>query len=252
MTAVFLMLVAVAALKIWWVFYNSPERVGLRGERWVAETLLSRLPQGYHVINNIFLPLPNNTTTQIDHVVVSRYGIFVIETKTYSGWIFGDEKSPQWMQTIYRKRSRFQNPIRQNYRHVCALADCLRIPKNIFKDMVIFNGDCNFKTEMPSKVMRRRNAANYIMSHSEILLSDKEVSDIVAAISEWSDSIDEDKRKAHVANLHKQHSAVSLNDAIPQCPYCGKQMVQRTNRKTGKKFYGCSAYPNCKGTAKIL
>ena len=138
MTAIILVLLAVLALKIWWVFYNSPERVGSRGERWVAETLASRLPQGYHVINNIYLPLPNGGTTQIDHVVVSRYGIFVIETKTYSGWIFGDEKSPQWMQTIYRKRSRFQNPIRQNYRHVCALSDCLCIPKNIFKDMVVF------------------------------------------------------------------------------------------------------------------
>lgn len=232
-------------------WYNAPERVGARGEKWVAEILASTLPQGYHVINNIYLPLPDGSTTQIDHVVVSRHGVFVIETKTYSGWIFGDEKSAQWTQVMYRKKSRFQNPIRQNYRHMCALVDCLGISKAMVKDMVVFNGDCRFKTEMPSTVMRCRSAAKYILSYSEVLLTDKEVTDIVSAIFKLSDSIGEDRRNAHVANLHKRHLAVSINDGIPNCPYCGKRMVLRKNRRSGDPFYGCPAYPNCKGTIKI-
>jgi hypothetical protein len=63
------------------------------------------------------------STTQIDHVLVSVYGIFVIETKNMKGWIFGDERSAQWTQSIFGKKSRFQNPLRQNYRHVKALAE---------------------------------------------------------------------------------------------------------------------------------
>ena len=51
------------------------------------------------------------------------------EMKTYSGWIFGDEKGREWTQSIYRKKSRFQNPMRQNYKHICALAANLGIDK---------------------------------------------------------------------------------------------------------------------------
>ena len=39
----------------------------------------------YHRLNNITLPLSNGGSTQIDHVIVSVYGIFVIETKHYKG-----------------------------------------------------------------------------------------------------------------------------------------------------------------------
>lgn len=250
MAVISALLVAVA-LRIWLAWYNAPERIGARGERWVTQTLMSGLPQDYHVMNDIYLPLPDGTTTQIDHVVVSRHGIFVVETKTYSGWIFGDEKSAQWTQTIYRKKSRFQNPIRQNHRHTCALADCLGVPKDMFKGIVVFNGGCTFKTEMPPNVMRRRDVVKYIRSCSEVLLKDKDVSEVVAAILEWSNSVGEDRRKAHVSNLQKRHSAVSMDDGTPHCPYCGKQMVLRTNRKTGDRFYGCSAYPTCRGLVKI-
>lgn len=242
---------AVAALKIWLAWYNAPARVGARGERRVAECLSSGLSQDYRVINDIYLPLPDGTTTQIDHVVVSRYGIFVIETKTYSGWIFGDEKSSQWTQTIYRKKSRFQNPIRQNYRHICALADCHGVPKTIFRGMVVFNGSCEFKTAMPPDVTWRRGAVKHIQSYSEKLLKDKEVADIASAIREWADSITEDRRKAHVANLHKRHSAVSIKEGVPNCPYCGKPMVMRKNRRSGDLFYGCPEYPTCKGIIRI-
>lgn len=247
---VFLPLVFIVIV-VWWMGHNTPERVGARGERRVAETLQCKLPCEYHVINGIYLPLPDGTTTQIDHVVVSRYGIFVVETKTYSGWIFGDEKSAQWMQTIYHKKSRFQNPIHQNYRHLCALSNCLGIPRRFFKNLVVFNGNCTFKTKVPPNVMRRSSLAKHILSYSVILLKEKEVSDVLSALSKWSDSIGEDRRKAHVANLKKRHSAVFMRDSIPNCPYCGKQMVLRKNRKTGKHFYGCSTYPNCKGTIKI-
>ena len=251
MTTIVLILLAGIALKVWLAWYNAPARVGARGERRVSECLKTGLPQDYHVINNIYLPLPDGTTTQIDHVVVCCHGVFVIETKTYSGWIFGDGKSAQWTQSIYRKKSRFQNPIRQNYRHICALADCLGIPKTFLMGMVVFNGDCKFKTEMPPEVMRRGSAVKYILSYSERLLKDKEVLDIASAISEWSDSIGEARRKAHVANLKKRHSAVSMKDGVPNCPYCGKQMAMKKPRKGGDAFYGCPAYPKCKGIVKI-
>lgn len=244
-------LLCLLALKLLWRWFKAPNNVGARGENRVAATLSFNLPDEYHIFNNIYLPLPNGSTTQIDHVVVSRYGVFVIETKTYSGWIFGHAKSSQWTQVLYKEKHHFQNPIRQNYRHVCALSDCLGIPKKMIKDMVVFNGNCKFKTEMPSKVMWRRDVAQYILSFSDVLLKNKEVSNIIQAINKYSDLVDEDMRKEHVSNIYKRHSAVSIDDDTPNCPYCGKRMVIRTNRKTGDRFYGCSRYPYCKGTVQI-
>ena len=71
---------------------------GLSGE--LQSTLAKKVlldANVYEDINNVTLPLANGQcgTTQIDHIIVSRFGIFVVETKNISGWIFGDEKSPQ-------------------------------------------------------------------------------------------------------------------------------------------------------------
>ena len=74
---------------------------GKVGEDRVAH-ILCRLPkEEYRVINNLMLRTQSGSTTQIDHVVISQYGIFVIETKFYKGWIYGGENSEFWTQNIY-------------------------------------------------------------------------------------------------------------------------------------------------------
>ena len=80
----------VIAFRIFLLWWNSPKQKGARGERRVAQRLRDGLPEEYRIMNDVYLPLPDGTTTQIDHIVVSQYGIFVVETKTYSGWIFGE------------------------------------------------------------------------------------------------------------------------------------------------------------------
>ena len=58
--------------------------------------------QTYRRLHNVTLNTPDGTT-QIDHVFLSPYGIFVLETKNMSGWIFGSEKQPQWTQKLYKR-----------------------------------------------------------------------------------------------------------------------------------------------------
>ncbi|PFC06082.1 nuclease-related domain-containing protein, partial [Bacillus cereus] len=60
-------------------------------------------------------------TTQIDHIVIAETGVFVVETKNYEGWIYGNEKAARWTQGIFRKKSSFQNTFRQNYKHIKAI-----------------------------------------------------------------------------------------------------------------------------------
>ena len=216
MGGVFALLVVLRIFLLWW---NSPKQKGERGEIAVAWRLRRGLPDEYRILNDVYLPLPDGTTTQIDHIVVSQYGVFVVETKTYSGWIFGDEKSKEWTQAIYRKKSRFQNPMRQNYRHVCALADNLGIDKSYFTGVVAFTGDCMFKTEMPDGVVYSRRAADYIRSHNTPMIKPAQLDELVSAIVEWQGTLSEKQIDGHVANLQKRHTSVREGDA-PRCPYC--------------------------------
>ena len=240
----------VIALKLFFWWWNSPKRKGARGEKLVAGRLRKGLPEEYLILNDIYLPLPDGTTTQIDHIVVSQYGVFVVETKTYSGWIFGDEKSKDWTQSIYRKKSRFQNPMRQNYKHICALADNLGIDKSYFIGVVAFTGDCTFKTEMPPCVVYSRRASDYIRSYNTPMINPGQIDELTSAIAEWQGTLSEKQIDSHVANLQKRHSSVQEGD-IPQCPYCGGEMVLRKRKGDGKSFYGCRSYPKCRGIVNV-
>lgn len=223
---------------------------GERGERAVAGRLRDGLPDEYRILNDVYLPLPDGTTTQIDHIVVSQFGIFVIETKTYAGWIFGDEKSPQWTQTIYDKKSKFQNPIRQNYKHICALSETLGIDKSYFFGIVAFAGDCEFKSEMAENVLYSKNVASYIRHFVKPMILVKQLDEIISVIEEWQASIGEERKAQHVENLKKRHAPATLG-RVPLCPYCGGEMVLRKRKNIGTCFYGCKKYPKCRGIVDI-
>ena len=70
----------------------------------------------YFRINNATIPTSNGTT-QIDHIIVCKFGIFVVEAKNMKGWIFGGERDRQWTQSVFGTKYQFQNPLHQNYRH---------------------------------------------------------------------------------------------------------------------------------------
>jgi hypothetical protein len=244
-------IIFVLAVKLFFAWYFSPKQRGIRGERAVAAKLRANLPAEYIVLNDLYLPLPDGTTTQIDHVVVSQYGIFVVETKTYSGWIFGDEKSAKWSQSIYRKKSSFQNPIRQNYKHICALVDNLGIDKSYFHNVVVFRGGCSFKTEMPNGVVYDHRVVKHILAFEQPLIKLSQVQEVAEVIGEWQSTVSATAKQSHVSNLKKRHEGVSAGDAAPKCPYCGGEMVLRSPKNGGAPFYGCKAYPKCRGIVKV-
>ena len=80
----------------WW--YNSPKYKGKEGENRV-HNILMQLPDDYVILDDVVLPT-NKGTTQIDHIVVSKYGVFAIETKNYRGEIYGDDNRKEWTQMI--------------------------------------------------------------------------------------------------------------------------------------------------------
>ena len=166
-------LVFICILFLSWILFSS----WISGEARVARKLesLRRKNKEYHLFNNIILKTPDGTT-QIDHLLISPYGVFVIETKNFKGWIFGDAHQKKWTQSLFGPyhssiKYQFQNPIRQNYKHVKAVQDFLGIDSKSIFNLIVFAGNGEFKTEMPENVRKLYNLIPYIESHTEIFFN---------------------------------------------------------------------------------
>lgn len=125
-----------------------------------------------HVLNCVTLRLDDGSTTQIDHILVSTKGIFVIETKHYKGWIFGGVKSKMWAQIIYKNKYMFQNPLLQNYKHVKAIQDAFEFLESRFvHNIVVFSGESIFKTPKIDNVCCVEEIIPVIEKHSDNVLT---------------------------------------------------------------------------------
>jgi len=142
------------------------------GEARVSRVLLSHFgAPDYHLMNHVTLQMDDGTT-QVDHILVSRFGVFVIETKDYNGWIFANASAATWTQVLYRRRSKFQNPLLQNYRHVRAVQDLLDcLPPEAIKSVVVFSGDAEFKTDIPSGVITIAQLPEHLRQHTPAVMS---------------------------------------------------------------------------------
>lgn len=125
---------------------------GYLGEKAVT-VVLSGLPEEqYRILNDVMLRTEHGTT-QIDHVVVSVYGIFVIETKNYKGWITGSEFGDYWTKNMYGKKYTFRNPLKQNYAHVKALEEKIELSEDKFIPSVAFSGNSDIKVKTSKPVV---------------------------------------------------------------------------------------------------
>jgi hypothetical protein len=226
-----------------------PKIKGAKGEFYVSR-ILSRLnKKEYKVYNNIYLKV-NGRSTQIDHLILSIYGIFVIETKYYKGWIFGNENSKYWTQTLYKKKFRIFNPILQNWTHINFL-------KNIssdFKDLkyfsiIVFAGSAKLKNINSSvPVIYKKKLLRTIRQNNKIYLTSDRLERIDSLLNQVIIN-KKDIEKEHIKYV-KRNVRKNNIDATPLiCPRCGGKLVIR-NGKYGN-FYGCSNYPECRYTKKI-
>lgn len=125
-------------LVIWLI--TTKRGKGIAGER-VVTYFLNKLDKSkYFTINDITLKI-NDRTTQIDHIVVSCYGIFVIETKNWKGSIYGSRWGNDIYQYLGGVKYTHQNPIKQNIGHIRFLREVLSSYHNLtFISIVAFGG----------------------------------------------------------------------------------------------------------------
>jgi len=153
--------------------YHSRLRLNQnRGETVVRNLLVSNFKtSNFHLLNNVTIPFQDGTT-QIDQILVSTKGVFVIEVKRFSGWLFGNEKSGKWTQSFYRVNNSFQNPIHQNYRHLKAIQQLLDfLPKERIHSIVVFSGSAEFKTPVPKGVFYHYQLVSHLNSFQDDVIS---------------------------------------------------------------------------------
>ncbi|OPY76074.1 MAG: Nuclease-related domain protein [Syntrophorhabdus sp. PtaU1.Bin153] len=192
----------------------------------------------YRRFHDIILETDDGTM-QIDHVVVSMYGIFVIEMKTYSGWIFGDERQPKWTQVLFGKKNNFQNPLHQNYRHTRELARALGIPHEKVHSVVFFIGESQFKTKMPPNVLDR-GLLSYIQSFRDILFVGQQLRTLEEKIGRLKKN-PASTRKGDVKNLTDRFQSTDT------CPKCGAPLSKEqraTERTQAKPSWDVPAFPD--------
>lgn len=158
--------------------------------------------KGYKLLSDIMIK-GERGTSQIDHILIGKKGIFVIETKDYSGLIYGDEYSKYWTQIINRSSNQFYNPIRQNYGHVKSLERCIK-RNDIFISVVVFTNKSKLKkvkTETP--VLQINKLKRFIKRYkSDVILSKKEIDEIYTCIRKCN--IESSRaRKKHVKRINK-------------------------------------------------
>ncbi|MDA3799449.1 MAG: NERD domain-containing protein [Kiritimatiellae bacterium] len=242
---------------------KSPQVKGWFGEFMVKNVSFLSLPSSTYIkLNDVTIPNLNGGTTQIDHIVISVYGIFVIETKYYKGWIYGSENEKNWTQKNYKKTNTFYNPLKQNDGHVKALVKHLGLPKDCMFPMVIFGGDAEFKSpNKPANVFMTGGAAVHFIKRQGIeYLTHEQCQKIKEQIENISFANTKEAKEQHINYVNSREEylpdvlAPETRSESPVCSRCGSGMVKRTAKRganEGGQFWGCSQYPKCRNIINI-
>ena len=225
------------------VFYKKIR--GFMGEFWVKQEL-KKLPKDKYIILNDIMIKSNKGTHQIDHIIISKYGIFVVEMKNYYGLITGEEHQNKWTQHLGKNKYYFNNPIHQNYGHIKALEALLHLREDNFISSIGISNQAKLKVKAKN-VTQLDFISDLIKSYNnEIIIED--LSKIKNKI-EQNNITDKEIRKSHIKNIKNTVKENNDKEKNMICPKCGAKLVER-NGKYGN-FIGCSNFPNCKYTKNI-
>jgi hypothetical protein len=246
---VFMLVFALCAKLVVTLLNKSlPKILGNRGERLVRVKLEQLDSATYKVIHDVLIPSKNGST-QIDHIVVSPYGVFVLETKHYDGWIYGNETDEKWVQVIYKRKSKFYNPIRQNKGHIRALSLVLQEFGSIpFIPIVVFTGRGTLRTQTTTKVVYGRDLLNVLSEFKDVVIEPAKIEEIYQKILSIRIT-DKEALDQHIARI-KQGEA-QKRERIQQgvCPRCGGKL-RDIQGKYGR-FKACSNFPKCRFRVNI-
>lgn len=264
-------------------------RKGREGERIVAKEL-SRLKKSENIVlNDLLLPTPNDKTAQIDHLLVSTHGIFVIETKSLAGRIVGYEHAQYWQQHLSQQSRQIYNPLLQNQRHVRVVRKILPdISENDFVSMIVFTeawrldikaddiieprkfrSDRRIRRTFIPEERRRKHWWNFfgkevrldetqIITHLDGMCREiKRREKIIApsALPEIARHLlqlntqSRENQRNHTEYAKETSESIRRDIRKGICPRCGGKLVVKKVKNS--EFVGCSNYPDCRFTCSI-
>lgn len=253
---------------------------GKNGEYLTYRKLRALEKQGGRFLFNCYLPKNTNETTEVDVILLHTSGVFVFESKNYSGWIFGDENAQNWTQTLPQGKGRkarkehFLNPIKQNQLHIKWLKKLVGDTFPIYS-VIVFSERCTLKkvdVQSDQAIVVKRDAlwqaVQACISKTENKLTPTAVQELYEELYPYTQTTEEEKQK-HIDNIYARHTSKQnpeSNDSVSKnaarqadnytlyCPRCGGELVPRIAKKgehAGDIFYGCENFPRCRYTRKV-
>lgn len=221
---------------------RKKDHQGRIGELTVSSILGDSLPRVRYVFNDTLIKL-NNKTAQIDHILVNRAGIFIIETKNFSGEIYGNENDETWVQYSPKGiKNAFYNPIKQNESHIKIMREIIGEDYPVFSFIVFVNSTPNVSSKNVIHISQLRS--RIIDTSLAISLSSDEIMQVASIIRNHISHSSADRAK-HVEDAKRTASLLSEG----RCPRCHKKLVLR--KKPYSEFWECSGAPHCSYTKPV-
>lgn len=196
-------------------YFSVKHNAGRYGEYLTYKYLKQFETNGAKFLFNIYIPKENGETTEIDVLMICKKGLFVFESKNYSGWIFGSDSQKNWYQTLPAGRGRshkehFYNPIMQNHSHIKHLKAFLgkQVP---MRSIIVFSDRCTLKSVQISSndisVIKRYNVAPVVSAICNKipndLLTNNDITEIYNKLYPYT-QVEEFAKMQHVANIHNK------------------------------------------------
>lgn len=160
------------------------------------------------VLRNVYIPTRNGKTSEIDLILISPNGIFVIESKNYTGIIYGSSEDYRWT-CVARSRKHYQlyNPKKQNATHIKHLKDFLDFPDDKFyKSYIVFSDECNLRLKGENdNVLYLSNLVQNILMHEEILLTSSKIETIYERLFPYAGfNTSNETKNNHIKQVQKR------------------------------------------------
>lgn len=193
-------------------YFQTIHNQGKYGEYLVYKKLRAYEKDGGKLLFNCYLPKDDGATSETDVILIHSTGIFAVESKNYSGWIFGSEKSRMWTQTLPNGKGRiikkpFYNPIMQNKTHIKWLKK--QVGENIpVYSIIAFSERCELKDitveSKDVKVIKRQFIGETVKSlgnQSLLALSRMDIERVYEMLYPYTQTTEYEKQQ-HIENIY--------------------------------------------------
>ena len=239
---VIVLIVTLITLSAVAAYLKTPVGKGVLGELRVRWMVGKTRPGTRYVLNN-YIFMCDGRSVQIDHIVINKNGVFIIETKNYSGRIYGSDDQKRWTQVLAhgKVKNKIYSPVKQNASHIYKLGRVLGIDAYLTSVVVFVQNNTRFLRSdiaIPISTLKKK-----LKLPSKLKPYSKDEMELIYSAFESQRNTDI-TLKEHVQGIHKARE-LAEHDI---CPFCKLPLVTRKGKHGD--FLGCSGYPRCTYTKK--